>query len=109
MNVLHQCGPHAYFDLVADYPVHAINWATVNQDNPTLAEGKARTSLAVIGGVDEDGVLQTGRPEEVNAAAQEAIRSTGGERMLLAPGCATQMDVPAANLHALRRATEQAA
>ncbi len=108
-SMLHLCGPHAYFDLVADYPVHAINWATVGQGNPTLAAAQNQTDLAVVGGVDEEGVLQQGPPEAVTAAGREAIRATGGRKMLLAPGCTTAMDVPDAHLRALRQAVEPAA
>lgn len=108
-NMLHVCGPAVYFDLVADYPVHAINWAAVGQDNLTIGEALNRTGKAVIGGVDEDGVLQTGTPEAVERAAVEAIRASGGRRFLLSPGCGTSMQVPAANLHAMRRAADTAA
>jgi uroporphyrinogen decarboxylase len=105
-NLLHICGPQAYFSQVADYPVHAINWAAVGQGNPTLAEARQPTDLAVIGGVDENDVIQHGRPEEVIAAARAALQSTGGRHVLLTPGCGVALDVPAANLHALRRAVE---
>ena len=105
-NLLHVCGPRVYFDSVLDYPVHAINWATLNQDNPTVGSAQCLTQRALIGGVDELSTLQTGTPDEVIAEAQAAIRATGGRRFLLAPGCGTRMDVPAANLHALRRAVE---
>ncbi len=108
-NMLHLCGPRAYFDLVADYPVHAINWATVGQHNPSLGEAQARTGLAIVGGVDEEGVLQRGTPEDVIAAARQSLQATSGKKVLLAPGCCTALDVPAANLHALRRAAEPAA
>ena len=103
-NLLHICGPRVYFPLVLDYPVHAINWAALNQDNPTVGEAQHLTDRALIGGVDELGTLQFGTPEQVLAEAQAAIRATGGQRFLLAPGCGTRMDVPDANLHALRRA-----
>jgi uroporphyrinogen decarboxylase len=106
--MLHLCGPKAYFDLVADYPVHAINWATVGQQNVTLTEAKAMTRKALVGGVDEVGVLQHGSPEEVTSAARQSLAQTNGRRVLLAPGCTTAMDVPADNLHALRRAAEPA-
>ncbi len=105
-NLLHVCGPKVYFDAVMDYSVHAINWATLNQDNPTVGAAQCLTQRALIGGVDELGTLQTGTPDAVIAEAQGAIRATGGRRFLLAPGCGTSMDVPAANLHALRRAAE---
>jgi uroporphyrinogen decarboxylase len=107
-NMLHLCGPKAYFDLVADYPVHAINWATVGQQNPTLADAQSQTDKALVGGVDEVGVLQSGSPEEVTSAARQSLAQTNGRRVLLAPGCTTAMDVPADNLHALRHAAEPA-
>jgi uroporphyrinogen decarboxylase len=105
-NLLHVCGPQVHFDSMLDYPVHAINWATLNQNNPTVGSAQCLTQRALIGGVDELSTLQTGTPDHVIAEAQVAIRATGGRRFLLAPGCGTRMDVPAANLHALRRAVE---
>jgi uroporphyrinogen decarboxylase len=105
-NLLHICGPQVYFQLALDYPVHAINWATLYQGNPTVGEAQRLTERALIGGVDELGTLQSGTPDQVVAEAQAAIRATGGRRFLLAPGCGTRMDVPDANLYALRRAAE---
>ncbi len=103
-NQLHICGSQVYFTDVLDYPVHAINWAAVGQGNPSVGEAQQLTARAVIGGVDELGTLQRGSPADVIAEAQAAIRATNGRRFLLAPGCGTAMDVPAQNLHALRRA-----
>lgn len=107
-NLLHICGPEVYFDIVEHYPVHAVNWASIGQGNPDLAAARTRTGQALIGGVDELGALQTGAPEQVIAEAHNAIEETGGIRFLLAPGCGTSPDAPAANLHALRRAAEYA-
>ncbi len=105
-NLLHTCGPAVYFDAVADYPVHAINWASIGQDNPSVGEAQRLTSRALIGGADEDGALQTGSPREVMTQARQAIATTAGRRLLLAPGCGVKMDTPEANLHALRQAVE---
>lgn len=105
-NLLHICGPAVYFDLALDYPVHAINWAGVNQQNPTVGQARTLTRKALVGGVDEVGVLQHGAPEDVVHEARVAIEETGGIGLLLTPGCGTAMDVPPANLHALRRAAE---
>lgn len=107
-NLLHICGQYAYFDAVTDYPVHAINWATLGQHNPTLAEAGVKTDKALVGGVDELGALQTGTPEEVTGEALEAIRATGGRHLLLTPGCGTNTDVPSHNLRALRHASKLA-
>jgi uroporphyrinogen decarboxylase len=106
-NLVHVCGPAVHFDLVADYPVHAINWAAVGQQNPSVGDAFQRTRLAVVGGVDEDGALQSGTPEEVLQEAVAAIQAGRGRKFLLAPGCATSLNVPAANLRALRQAVER--
>lgn len=108
-NMLHICGPAVYFQAVQDYPVHAINWATVGQQNLSVLDATRQTNRAIIGGVDEDGVLQTGTAEQLIEEALSAIRATGGRRFLLSPGCGTSMQVPEANLHALRRAADMAA
>jgi uroporphyrinogen decarboxylase len=107
-NLLHICGPQAYFDVATEYPVHALNWASVGQQNPTLAEAKHHARQALVGGVDEIENLQHGRPDDVLAEALAAIKATGGRHHLLTPGCATNVDVPAENLHALRQAAELA-
>lgn len=107
-NLLHICGPQAYFEIANQYPVHAVNWAAIGQQNPEITEALQATQKALIGGVDELGALQSGSPEDVIAEALAAIRATGGRRLLLSPGCGTSMDVPAANLHALRKAADLA-
>jgi uroporphyrinogen decarboxylase len=108
-NMLHICGAYAYFNAITDYPVHAVNWATIGQHNPALTDARELTSIALVGGVDELGSLQTGTPEQVVEEALDAIRATNGRHFLLTPGCGTNSDVPAANLHALRRASSLAA
>lgn len=108
-NLLHICGQSVYFQAVIDYPVHAFNWAAVGQENIGIAEAASQTQKAIIGGVDEDGYLQTGTPQDVLQEALSAIRATGGKRFLLSPGCGTSMQVPAGNLHALRAAVDRAA
>ncbi len=107
-NILHTCGPRVYFAQVADYPVQAINWAAVGQHNPSLRQARDLTSKALIGGVDEHGALAHGTPGEVLAAAQAVIGEAGAGGLLLAPGCGLPAEVPAENLHALRRAAEPA-
>ncbi len=107
-NLLHICGPQAYFEVVNSYPVHAVNWASIAQDNPSVSEALQQTSKALIGGVDELGALQSGTPEEVIAEALAAIRATNGQRLLLAPGCGASMNVPEENLRALRKSVDLA-
>jgi uroporphyrinogen decarboxylase len=103
-NILHNCGTNIYFDLLADYPVQAISWASALTGNPSLAEGLRRTSKAVMGGVNEKTTLVEGTPAAVAAEVRDAIAQTGGRRLLLAPGCSIAPSTPPANLAAAARA-----
>lgn len=103
-NVLHNCGDHIYFDLLASYPIHAISWAATLPGNPPLADGKLRTAAAVMGGVAEKTTLPGGTPDQVAAEVSQAIKETGGRRVLLAPGCSIPPNTPPANLRAAAEA-----
>jgi len=102
-NILHLCGPRVHWENAVDYPVRALNWASVGQGNLSVAEAKKTTDLALIGGLDEVGVIQSGTPSEVEASARQALASAGSTKFLLAPGCCVEPDVPVENLKALRR------
>jgi uroporphyrinogen decarboxylase len=102
-TILHNCGSHIYFDLLANYPVHAISWAATLEGNPDLREGKRRSGKAVMGGISEKTVLRTGTPDQVQEEVQKALELTGGEQFILAPGCAVPPDAPPRNLEAVRR------
>jgi uroporphyrinogen decarboxylase len=103
-NVLHICRSHIMFDLLADYPVHAFNWESRFPGNPSIAEAFQRTNKALIGGVQEKTTMLSGQPEEVAAEVREAIAGTGGQRLLVGPGCSVSPATPESNLWALRRA-----
>ena len=72
-NVLHNCGEHIMFDLLADYPVHAISWAATLPTNPNLADGLGRTSKAVMGGISEKATLVKGSAQQVAEEAHAAL------------------------------------
>jgi uroporphyrinogen decarboxylase len=99
-NVLHNCGERIYFDLLADYPVEAISWAAMLPGNPSLGEGKERTTRAVMGGVSEKTTLPDGTPEQVDEEVRAAIKETEGRRVLIAPGCSIPPRTPEASLEA---------
>jgi uroporphyrinogen decarboxylase len=103
-NVLHNCGAGVYFDLLADYPVHAISWAATLAENPSLAEGLARTHKAAMGGISEKTTLPDGTPGEVESEIRRALVETKGTRLLLAPGCSIPPRTPPTNLAAAGRA-----
>ena len=106
-NVLHNCGAGIYFDLLADYPVHAISWAATLPENPSLAEGLTRTKKAVMGGISEKTTLPNGTPEDVANEVRRALTATDGVRLLLAPGCSIPPRTPPANLAAAAQAAQR--
>lgn len=103
LNILHNCGTHIYFDLLSDYPVHALNWAATLEGNPDLAEGKRRSGKAVMGGISEKTTLKEGSVGQVQDEVAKALELTGGRHFLLAPGCSIPPETPARNLEAIRR------
>jgi uroporphyrinogen decarboxylase len=98
-NVLHVCRPRNFLPELLDYPVSAFNWADREEGNLSLAAAAARTPAAVMGGVAQRTIAR-GSPEEVAAEVREAIASTGGRRLLVAPGCSISPQTPPENLAA---------
>lgn len=106
-NVLHVCRDRCMFDLVQDYPVHAVSWASTSEGNPSLRQGKERTPKAVMGGVSHTEQLVDGSRDVIIAEVEAALETTGGERMFLAPGCSMPPNTPADHLAAIRDAVRR--
>lgn len=102
--LLHAHGEQPMFDLLAGYPVQALNWHD-RTAGPSLSLGQQRFAGAVAGGIDEWGTLQQAA---VHAEAQvrEAVAQTAGRRMIVAPGCVIPIDTPEASIRAVRAAVE---
>ncbi|RME74308.1 MAG: uroporphyrinogen decarboxylase [Chloroflexi bacterium] len=99
--IVHLHGRNIYFDTVNHYPAHAVSWHS-HETGPTLEEALTRTDKTLMTGLDRR-LLEHGTPEEVVAQAANAIRATGGRRLILAPPCVIPPATPAANLEALAR------
>lgn len=100
-HTLHVCKGDALLFEFADYPVGAFSWDATAPGNPTLAEGLARLSGAVMGGIGHETELQQG-PEAAVLAYRRALAATGGRRWLFAPGCSMPPATSEATLAALR-------
>jgi len=100
-NILHVCRNHNMLDTLLDYPVAAFNWADRGEGNPSLSDVKARTSKAVMGGIDQ-ARLHAMSADEVRAQALDAL--SVGRGMFLTAGCAIRPDTPAANRAAVAAA-----
>lgn len=104
-NMLHLHGPNAYFDLLADYPVQAINWHD-REAGPSLAQAAKVFSGALSGGIDR-WTVHHGSPAEVRAEAADAIAQTGGQRLILSTGCVAMTNSPLSNLRAVRQSVAE--
>lgn len=104
-NLLHLHGVNVMFDLVAHYPVQAINWHDV-ETPPSLGEAMRRTDKALCGGLRQWETMLRGTPETVQAEAKAALEATSGWRFILGTGCVTPITAPTCNIWAARKAVE---
>jgi uroporphyrinogen decarboxylase len=104
-TMLHVCQRNPRFDEFVDYPVHAINWDD-RITSPSLAEARKKTDKCLIGGVDKEGVLRDGTPDDVSRQVQDAIRSAKREKLIVGVGCGIPVDCPDDNLFAMRKAVD---
>ena len=107
-NLLHLHGNNVMFDLVADYPVQAINWHD-QETPPSLPEAMTRFSGALVGGLRQWETMLRGTPDWVRAEAQAAIEETGGRRLIVGTGCVTPITAPLGNIRAARESVESKA
>jgi uroporphyrinogen decarboxylase len=104
-NVLHLCGSHVNMDVGRRLPVQAVSYSIHNRGNPPLGEARRLTGKAVMGGLEQRGVLVGGPAEAIESQVREAVASTGGGRgLLLAPGCSVPPRAPDVNLRAMMEA-----
>ena len=104
-NMLHIHGRDVMFDLLADYPVQAINWHD-QETPPSLKEAAARTDKVLVGGLSQIDTMMRGTPEDVRAKVADAVAQTGGKRFILGVGCVTMVATPWGNISAARQAVE---
>ncbi|HEY1420619.1 MAG TPA: uroporphyrinogen decarboxylase family protein [Candidatus Dormibacteraeota bacterium] len=100
-NVVHMCGSKLNFGIARDLPVQVVSWSVHNQGNPSLSEGREIVGRAVMGGLGQRGSLLYGPPPAVEAEARSAIAETGGQGLLLAPGCSVPPRARDVNLAAM--------
>lgn len=105
-SVLHIHGKDIMFDLLADYPVQAINWHD-RETPPALSEALTRTRAALIGGLRQWETMVCGTPADVQREAEDAAAQTQGRRLVLGTGCVTPVVAPAINLRSARQAVEK--
>ena len=104
-NVLHLCGSHVTIDVGRRLPVQVVSYSVHNQGNPSLTEARRLTGRAVMGGLDQRRTLVGGPPDAIRQQVRDAIASTGGRALLVAPGCSVPPQAPDLNLRTMVRCT----
>jgi uroporphyrinogen decarboxylase len=105
-SLLHGHGLHIRFEVMAGYPVQAINWHD-RRTPPSLREARSRFRGAVVGGLNEVLTLREGPEERIRAEVKDALGQTEGVGHIVAPGCVIPVDVPEVHLRVVRRAVEE--
>jgi len=103
--LLHAHGEDIMFDLLADYPVDAMNWHD-RVTWPSLREAGERFSGMLVGGISEWSTLLEGPPAAIEAEIRDAIDQTGGRGLMVTSGCIIPTNTPAKNVRAARDAVE---
>ena len=106
LNMVHAHGEDIMFDLMAGYPVQAINWHD-RLTWPSLKEAQDRFSGLVVGGVNEWQTLLNGPEEAIQSEIREVITQTGGRRLMIGPGCVIPGHTPLRHVRAAREAVEK--
>ncbi len=107
-NMLHIHGDNIYFDAVADYPIHIINWHD-RETPPTLSQAlssavfQSGQASVVCGGLGRD-TLTYGTPAQIQLEAANAIAQTGGKSLIISTGCVVPVIAPYGNFIAARDA-----
>ncbi len=112
-NLLHLHGLNIYFDLVphfsSKFPI--VNWHD-RETYPSLAEAQAseavkasKVSPVLCGGLSQHTIVYA-VASKVRAEAVDAIRQTGGRRLLLGTGCVVPVIAPHGNILAARQSVE---
>jgi uroporphyrinogen decarboxylase len=106
-NLLHLHGQNVMFDLVADYPVQAVNWHD-QETPPSLKDALKRFPGALVGGLRQWETMLRGTPDQVRTEVRAAVEQTGGQRLIIGTGCVTPITAPWGNIWAVRESVNKA-
>lgn len=106
LNMAHLHGENVMFDLVARYPITAINWHD-RHTQPNLASASARFPGVLCGGLSRLETMVLGTPEDIYAEARQAVGDTHGKKFILGTGCVVPVTAPYGNFMAARRCVNE--
>lgn len=99
-RIVHVHGNPVSMKRVLDYPCEAFSVSDRLRGNPSLAELRAMTGKCLMGGVNEELILERSVPE-LQAEIADAIKQAGPRNFILSPGCTLQPQTAEHMLRAL--------
>ncbi|HVC32505.1 MAG TPA: uroporphyrinogen decarboxylase family protein [Chloroflexota bacterium] len=100
-NLLHVCGDNDMLFDLADYPVHAVNWASTSPSNPSIAAAAARLKPALVAGISRE-ALTAETADQALVEARRAREESGGKHWALGPVCSIPTRSRPETIQALR-------
>ncbi len=88
--------------LAADYPAAVVSWSDRTTGIPLREVAAALPGRTLMGGIDETGAIVRGDRTALEAELRDAVRQTGGRRLILAGGCSLPDDVNPDHIHLAR-------
>ena len=98
-NFVHVHGDGIDLSVFVDLPGDCLNWNS-HRNSPNLREALSMTKMCLVGGWDQTGPIAGGPEEAIAVETRDALKQTGGERLLLGPGCTIPSDTPASLIKA---------
>lgn len=100
--------PYPLLELARELPANLVGWEHT-RGGPSLAEGMALTRRAVIGGVDQHGVLAHGTAADVAREVRgllDLAASPASTGLVVATSCSYPLTTPRGNVRALVRTVQ---
>jgi uroporphyrinogen decarboxylase len=84
--MLHLHGVEPRLELADRYPVDIVSWED-RETSPSLSEALRLTSRCLMAGLSRGDLFVSGTGAGIAAEVQDAVAQTGGQHLILAPGC----------------------
>jgi uroporphyrinogen decarboxylase len=101
--ILHAHGDNLMFDLLAGYPVAAMNWHD-RTTGPSLSEARQIYDNILVGGVDEWNTLLPGPVSAIEAQVRDAVEQVEDGLHIVSAGCVIPYQTPGAHIDAIVKA-----
>lgn len=102
-NILHVCRDYNMLPVLADYPVHAVNWDMWGKGNMPILEARVILDGKIaVGGVPHGVALTDASPGELTRTIGTLRRLNGYKGWMLGSGCTYSPETPPENIRAIR-------